>query len=65
MQATVRDLYAEKDIGRYAEHFTALVEPHGVVAVTITPANVLPYFDQWRPWEADTKYMHVPHMHLQ
>ena len=48
--AQVRDLYDEKDLGTFAESFTALVEPHGVCVVRIAPETVLPNFDSWRPW---------------
>ncbi|KAK9799718.1 hypothetical protein WJX73_003682 [Symbiochloris irregularis] len=53
-KATVRDLYAEKDLGVYQEHFTATVDPHDVCAVLITPHIALPYFDKWRPWHRST-----------
>lgn len=49
-QATVRDLYAEEDLGAHEDHFTATVDPHDVRAVLITPHTKLPYFDKWRPW---------------
>lgn len=52
MQATVRNLYEEKDLGTFADFFSAPVEPHGVLAISITPDNILPYFDKWRPWQS-------------
>jgi len=36
-QATVRDLHAEKDVGVFAEAFTAGVDIHDAVMVKITP----------------------------
>jgi alpha-galactosidase len=35
--AQVRDLWARKDLGSLRDHFTAEVEPHGVVMVRIQP----------------------------
>jgi alpha-galactosidase len=37
VEATVRDLWAKKDLGRLKGRFTARVEPHGVVMVRVQP----------------------------
>ena len=36
---TVRDLWRQKDIGTYNNSFEAVVRPHGVILVKITPAG--------------------------
>ena len=43
-QATVRDLHAEKDVGVFAEAFTAGVNIHDVVMVKITPLKSMKIF---------------------
>ncbi|DBA83192.1 TPA: hypothetical protein ACH3X2_006708 [Trebouxia sp. C0005] len=54
-QATVRDLHAEKDVGVFAEAFTAGVDIHDAVMVKITPLKSQQKYDDWRPWpERDT-----------
>jgi alpha-galactosidase len=37
LSAAVRDLWAHKDLGKFNEKFSAPVESHGVVMVTIRP----------------------------
>jgi alpha-galactosidase len=37
IQAQVRDLWAKRDLGRFKGHFTARVEPHGVVMIRVQP----------------------------
>lgn len=49
-QATVRDLYARKDLGVFQGEFTATLPWHEVVAVKVTPQFVRPEYDHWRPW---------------
>ena len=36
---TVRDLWRQRDVGDYADSYSATVPPHGVVLVKITPAD--------------------------
>ena len=51
----VRDLYAEKDMGEVRGQFTALVPPHDVCVVKITPKFVRPEYNAWRPWHKAVK----------
>jgi alpha-galactosidase len=37
LSAAVRDLWAHKDLGKFTEKFSAQVESHGVVMVTVRP----------------------------
>lgn len=37
LKANVRDLWEHKDLGAFADHFSATVVPHGVVVVRIVP----------------------------
>ena len=39
VQATVRDMYAKKDLGLFTGNFTAVVPDHGVVALKLTPSK--------------------------
>ena len=50
MEATVRDLYAKKDLGRFTGSFTAAVGIHDGLALKIIPKEPNPDFDGWRPW---------------
>ena len=50
-QATVRDLYAKKDLGLFTHNFTAVVPYHGVMALKLTPSKYVANFDEWRPWD--------------
>lgn len=49
-QATVRDLHAGKDVGVFAEAFTAGVDIHDAVMVKITPLKGQQKYEEWRPW---------------
>ena len=57
--ASVRDLYAEEDLGHYAGAFTAEVRPQDVVALRIALLTPEPSADDWRPWHAQP--MFAPH----
>ena len=46
----MRELYQGKDLGTFQGEFTALVDPHDVCAVKLTPEFVRPEYDHWRPW---------------
>ena len=37
LSASVRDLWAHKDLGKFTGKFSASVESHGVVVVTVRP----------------------------
>ena len=50
MEATVRDLYAREDLGRFTRSFTAAVGIHDGLALKIIPKDPKPDFDGWRPW---------------
>ena len=39
LQATVRDLYAKKDLGLFTHNFTWIVPQHGVLAIKLTPSK--------------------------
>jgi alpha-galactosidase len=41
-QATVRDLWRQKDLGQFSGQFAASVPRHGVVLMKITPFKYLP-----------------------
>lgn len=56
--ATVRDLYAEKDLGVFTGSFTAEVLAHDVVVVRITLLEGLES-DSWRPWHQQPMYAEV------
>ena len=43
MQATVRDLYAKKDLGLFTDNFTWVIPDHGVIAIKLTPSKYAPY----------------------
>ena len=53
--ASVRDLFAEADLGVHSGSFTAAVTAHDVVAVRITPLEGLAS-DDWRPWHQQPIY---------
>lgn len=53
--ATVRDLYAERDLGQHTDAFTAEVTAHDVVVVKISPMGSLEK-DSWRPWHSQPIY---------
>lgn len=57
VQATVRDLHAEKEVGRFKEAFTAGVDIHDAVMVKITPLKVQQEYEDWRPWPE--RHMHL------
>lgn len=39
LQATVRDLYAKKDLGLFTSNFTWVIAEHGVMAIKLTPSK--------------------------
>ena len=49
-QAAVRELFTGRDLGTFQGEFTALVDPHDVCAIKLTPDVVLPGYSHWRPW---------------
>ena len=50
IEATVRDLHAEKDLGTFHKAFTAGVDIHDAVMVKITPRNGRQEYEDWRRW---------------
>ncbi|EIE22540.1 Melibiase family protein [Coccomyxa subellipsoidea C-169] len=44
MQVVVRDLYKERDLGRYTGELTELVDAHGVLALKLSPVRCVPVF---------------------
>jgi translation initiation factor IF-2 len=59
-QATVRDLHAAKDVGVFAEAFTAGVDIHDAVMVKITPLKKEQKYEEWRPWPERHRSWPVP-----
>jgi alpha-galactosidase len=59
--ATVRDLFAEKDLGQFAGSFTAATEAHDVRALRITPVGGGAQGDTWRPWHSQPIYDQTGH----
>ncbi len=39
IQVMVRDIYKERDIGRFTGTFTDIIEAHGVLALRLTPVR--------------------------
>ena len=39
LQVVVRDIYKERDIGRFTGTFSDIVEAHGVLALRLTPTK--------------------------
>ena len=55
--ATVRDLFARRDLGRHSGEFTAEVKPLDVVALRITPVDAAAEgADDWRPWHGQRMF---------
>jgi hypothetical protein len=50
-EAVVRDLYKRSDLGTHAGGFTADVEAHGAVVLSITLVNTSAAHEAWRPWD--------------
>ena len=48
--ATVRDLHAEKDLGVFTRSFTGEVDIHDARMLRVTPHQLRPEYDSWRPW---------------
>ena len=55
VDAVVRDLHAEKDLGTFTEAFTGAVDIHDARALRITPRDVKAEYDRWRPWSEENK----------
>lgn len=51
LQANVRDLFAEKDLGIYTGSFTATVDVHDAATLKISPVVHQPHHRSWRPWQ--------------
>ncbi len=50
MDATVRDLFAKKDLGTFRESWTGVVGLHDVRMVQISPVKSSSEHKEWRPW---------------
>ena len=55
VKGVVRDLHAEKDLGTFTEGFTGAVDIHDARVLRITPQDVRPEYDSWRPWSDETR----------
>ncbi len=49
-KATVRDLFAGKDLGEFQGEFTAAIARHDSLALRITPIDPAERDTTWRPW---------------
>ncbi len=52
-KAQVRDLIAEKKLGKFVGTFSTLVRWHDVAMLKITPVNASERTTDWRPWKED------------
>jgi len=59
MQATVRDLFARKDLGTFRGSYTAQVNIHDAVMLKVTLKGDPSTYKAWRPWTAKS-YVPVP-----
>lgn len=50
MEAAVRDLFAEKDLGTFKGKLTLEVDIHDVRMVKVTPLESSIDHESWRPW---------------
>ncbi|BDA44947.1 Alpha-galactosidase [Coccomyxa sp. Obi] len=50
LDATVRDLFAEKDLGTFSGSWTGVVGLHDVRMVKISPIKSASHYKDWRPW---------------
>ncbi len=55
VEATVRDLHAEKDLGTFTEYFTGAVDIHDARMLRITPHKTKEDHKSWRPWSKENK----------
>ena len=55
IEASVRDLHAEKDLGTFTESFTGAVDIHDARMLRITPRSSKVDCDSWRPWSKENK----------
>ena len=46
-QVVVRDIYKERDIGRFTGSFEDIVEAHGVLALRLTPIRCIRSLLSW------------------
>ncbi len=59
VEATVRDLHAEKDLGTFTESFTGAVDIHDARMLRITPHKSTVDYESWRPWSKENKALHA------
>jgi hypothetical protein len=59
MQATVRDLFARKDMGIFRGSYTAQVNIHDVIMLRVILKGDASPYKAWRPWTAKS-YVPVP-----
>ena len=52
-KASVRDLFAAKDLGTFEGELTLVVDLHDARMVKITPEVPEKHHDSWRPWHQD------------
>lgn len=60
VEATVRDLHAEKDLGTCTKSFTGAVDIHDARMLKLTPQKVKLEHDSWRPWSQKTRLCRHP-----
>lgn len=68
--ANVRDLYREQDVGKFRTHFSAVVPPHDVAVLLVSPTSTSSrgrkeglrvvnsnfWDDGWRPWHGQPMF---------
>ena len=59
MQANVRDLFAQRDLGQHSGSYTSLVDVHDAAALRIMPVAPLPHHHAWRPWHGTAALQEV------
>ena len=65
LQATVRDLYAKKDLGLFTHNFTWIVPQHGVLAIKLTPSKCVPSpYTEHPAWHSPRPCMAAGHTAL-
>ncbi|KAK9826107.1 hypothetical protein WJX81_004261 [Elliptochloris bilobata] len=52
-QATVRDLFKERDLGVFTGSFSSVVDNHGVIVLRIATTRPTVGLEAWRPWICD------------
>ncbi len=65
LDATVRDLFAKKDLGTFSGSWTGVVGLHDVRMVKISPIKTASHYKDWRPWLQHSALLGAHRMELQ